>query len=111
MLFLLNRNVFILFFPYKISKKMVYDTPLHLQALRDFVLKKDSKVEAIAAAVPPTPKEIEMVRDRTERLRDFMHRLSTPYTHRYHHGQRAETPQPRVPEYVQEPDRELALVS
>ncbi len=73
--------------------------PLHLQALRDSLV-NDSKVEAIAAAVPPTPEDIAKVRGRAERIRDFMHRLSTPYAPRYHHG----PSQPRVPEYVQEPE-------
>jgi hypothetical protein len=105
LLLLPNEKLFILFFPYKISKKMVlYDTPLHLQALRDFVLKKDSRIETIAAVSPPTPEDIAMVRSRAERIKDFMHRLSTPYAHRYHHGPRTETSQPRVPEYVPEPE-------
>lgn len=58
---------------------MVYDTPLHLRALRDFVL-KDSRIENIAIA-PPSPEEMERARSIRDRIKDFGSRFNRRYFH------------------------------
>ena len=78
---------------------MVYETPLHLRALRELALKEpNSEIEAIAAAAPPTPEDIEMVESRTKRIKAFMKRLNTHYVHTPD-GPRAEEPI-RLPEFA-----------
>ena len=88
---------------------MEYDTPLHLQALRDFVL-NDYRIGTVNIGEPipePTSEDIAMVRGRAERMRDFMQRVNLRHV-RYHHEQK---PQIREVPAAYSRAREHELVS